>query len=273
MASSHMNNKRYCLVGEPTDLYLKATFGTTGAPTIVTTNDASYGIQGMLQALASSGIYLISFNDPYVTTRGISANFSSLAAAHLPTAFGVVRLSEASAVGGGVAMISCASVVAGATKTVTIKKPGSAAVVLTAVAYNATPGDNEFCVGNTTGADNETANNLAALIRNDAADAGQGGKGDTNGNGGSTTMPSGITAYAVGAVVVISTTTRGWLIQTSDITTMMFKATGTGVANTAQVMQPGIVIGCCAATAATICPASGDAVSMEITLEKAQRSV
>lgn len=239
MASPSMNNKRYCLNGQPTDIFAEMTFGASGAPTLTTTNDKSRGVKALLQAKASSKIYMLTLNDKWVDLKMATALVSSLAASHQASVGAIQRLSESSAVGGGVAVICPASAAAG--DTVTLKKPGSTAVTLTGVAYDATPGDNEFCVGNGSAADSESANNIAAVIRNDSDDSDQAGKGTSNGNGGSTTMPSGITAYAVGGVAIISTTEPGWQIQTSHATKLAFKATGTGVANTAQIMDPGLV--------------------------------
>lgn len=271
MSNAQMNSKRYCLVGTPVDLFPEITFGANSNPTLVTTNDSSWGVKGVLQALNDSAIYAITFNNAYAHLRKSSATFASLAAAHLPSAFGHVRLSEKSSVGGGVALISCASVAAD--DTVTLISPAGVTTTFTFKAYNATPTDLQVCVGNTTGADAESANNLAACIRNDAADAGQAGKGDTNANGGWALKTANITAYAVGSVVIISTTDQGWRIATSNVTRLMFKATGTGVAATYQTMWPGIVIGTCAATAALIAPVSGAQLSMEITLENSLRAL
>lgn len=276
MASTQMNNKRFCLGGLPCDIFAEATFagssGTIGAPTLVTTSDKSRGVKALLQAKAASKIYLLTLNDKWVDLKAMSASFgtSAVNTTLLPAISNVLRLSKTTAVGGGIAVICPASVQA--LDTITLKKPGSASVVLTAVAYNATPGDNQWCIGNTTGADAESANNIAAIIRNDSTDAGQGGKGDTNGNGGSTTMPSGITAYAAGDVVVISTTEPGWMVCTSNITRLPFKATGTGVAATFQTMDPGVVF----ATAVGVTPTSaveGDRMQMNLVLENGSRTI
>ena len=54
----------------------------------------------------------------------------------------------------------------------------------TAVAYNATPADSQWCVGNGANATDASLNNLCGVINNDAADTLGGGKDTSNGNGG-----------------------------------------------------------------------------------------
>lgn len=264
MASRMMNNKRYCLAGEPTDVFPEVTFGTTGTPTLVTTNDASAGVKAFKQALASSPKYVLSLEDAYVRLRKASGTFYG----QVPTAstFHI----QAKEVGGSVAVISCASVTAG--DTVKIKVPGSNQITYTAVAYNATSAkvDDTFCVGSSTNADKESAYNIAGCINN-AANASY---GTTNGDGGSTDTPSTLTAYAdvADGVVVIKCTVPGMTICSSNATRLSVVTTTIATVNVPIKAYPGLVVKFAVGVTAT-CPATGDALKMEVTLEKANRSV
>jgi hypothetical protein len=266
--TAQMNNKRYCLTGEPTDIFAEVSFGTTGTPTLVTTTDASMGVKAIKQGLASSAVYILSLNDAYVRLRKVGMNTQG----QVPAFSGVHVLSKRTAVGGSVALISCASCAAG--DTVTIKVPGESAVTVTAVAYDATSAlvDTKWCVGNTTGADGESANNLAGCINNVAAGTG-GAAGDSNGNGGCTTMPTSVTAQCTAAgLVAVSCTKQGMTICSSNATRLNVLTYEAATVNVPKKCYPGLVVQFQLAATAQA-PASGDVVQLDIILEKASRAV
>lgn len=236
MASKAMNDKRFCLTGAPVDIFPEVTFGTTGTPTLVTEGQSSYGVKAFKQALAASSIYVLSLDDTYARLRGAVPTFHG----QVPTAREFCVLAKE--VGGSVATISCATVAVG--NTVSIRVPGSPQITYTAVAYDATTAktNNKFCIGNSTGADSESGNNLAACIRNDSTDADQAGKGDTNGNGGSTDTPATLTAWNVGGVVVLRCTVPGMTVCSNNATKLAVTCDAVATVNVPTRAWPGLVL-------------------------------
>lgn len=255
-------DRRYAWHHDVVDLFAEVPISTSGAVGTLTSTK-TMGVKTVVQAAAAAAaaggsVYVVSLNDAYA--RLLDVGFTSSGQAGAVSAIAVA----ADNVGGSVGAITCASVAAA--DTVTVLVPGSAAVTYTAVAYGATPGDNEFCVGNATGADAESANNLAAVIRNDSDDSDQAGKGDTNGNGGSTTTPSSLTAWAFGSTVVLRCSVPGAQVKTSNATKLRAMTNAVGTANTYATMYPGVVLRTAVGVTATV-PAASDKYLLRLTLQ------
>lgn len=244
------------------DLFAEIPITTSGAVDSLTASKTRgfYAIKQAKAAAAAAGgdIFVVSLSDPY--NRLLALDFTSTGQAGAVSAAAVA----ASEVGGSVAVITCTS--AAGADTVTIQVPGSSAVTYTAVAYNATPTDNEWCVGNTTGADAESANNLAACIRNDSDDSDQAGKGDSNGNGGSTTTPSSLTAWAFGSVCVLRCTVQGMRVKSSNATKLRVMTDAAGTADVYSTARPGVVLKTLLGVTGTV-PAAGDKYLLHLTLQ------
>lgn len=259
------NGNKQMLHQDVVELFPEIPITTSGAVGTLTATK-TLGIKACVQAAAAAAaaggsLYVLSLNDKYVRT--LSASVSTYG--RVPAVSAVQMIADNPS--GSVGVVVCAS--AAGADTVTIQVPGSAAVTYTAVAYNATPADNEWCVGNSTGADAESANNLAACIRNDADDSDQAGKGDTNGNGGSTTTPSTLTAWAVGSVCVVRCTVAGALIKSSNATRLRVVCDAVGTANVDKTMQPGLVLQTAVGITGTV-PAAGDVLRLKLEMLNSQ---
>ena len=263
MASRQMNKHRYCLTGSPVSVFPEITFGSTGTPTIVTTSESSMGVKAIVQALAASSKYVLSLEDTYVRLRNATGSLYDQVATTWSTFWLLAR-----DVGGSVCIVSCSGVTTA--DAVTIKVPGSSAVTLTAVAYNATlvKLNDTFCVGHSANATQESAYNLAAVINN----KGNASYGSTNGDGGSTDMPSTVTAYADGVDggCVIRCSVPGMTVCSTSATTLSVVGPTTATVNVPMKCYPGIVMQFGYGITAG-CPASGDRLKAELVLENASR--
>jgi hypothetical protein len=230
MANKMFTEFRQSLEKKVCDLFGKINFGTNGAPTLVSvdaTTKASYS-KGLktCDSPASSGVYALGLDNPYVKLLGINFNFVG---SQIPANMGIFCIDALSSLG-GVCVVKFASVVA--TNAITIN-----GVVFLCVASGAT--GNQFNVG---GTDTISATNLAAVI-NASVTAGIAGM---------------VTATSIGPNLIIKSTKKIPASQTAGATMTLAPAANTNG-------WPSIVfVTCTGATIGA--PASGEMVLFEVNL-------
>jgi hypothetical protein len=257
-----MNSRRFCIGSMPVDLQAELTFTTSGAavaPVYVNAagvcDGRNAGIKNFVQcgaaAAAGSGgeVYLVGLDDRYA--RHLDSTCTCFG--QVPTADSFWVPSKGDGVSGGAAVIVTAS--AAQNDTVTIKIPGSAAIVLTARTSASTDSQWTVSTGDT------TAVNLASII-NTASGTGAGCCAAL------IALGNPILAVAVGHCVVLTTSLPGVLIQSSNATRLPVACPG--ALNTVAVygeMTPAIPLVFTVAGVTPTVPASGQFVRLHIILE------